>query len=137
MWLFAIIAGLEFSMGHSYLCLAEAGGRNGAIGSPAVPRKSCEPVRGTTSVDDMILFDVIAGPEFVIEQGGAPVVSTWRQPVPVEVKVFPERFPHAVQGKTSVDDVIGFVLITGPEVSMEECDLSLGGSWRKQGGQWK
>ena len=64
------------------------------------------------------------------------MVSTWRQPVPVEVKVFPERFPHTVQEK-SVDDAIGFVLIAGPEVSMEQRDLSMGGSWRKQGGQWK
>ena len=57
--------------------------------------------------------------------------------MPVEVKVFPGRVLHTAQGKTSVDDAIGFVLIAGPEVSMEECDLSLGGSWRKQGGQWK
>ena len=56
-------------MGRGNLCLAEDGGSNGAIGSGAVPRKSCEPIRGTTSVDDVALFDINTRPEFVAEQG--------------------------------------------------------------------
>ena len=57
-----------FSVGHSGLCLAEEGGSNGTIGSRTVPRKSSEPVRGTISADDDVLFDINASPEFVIEQ---------------------------------------------------------------------
>ena len=38
----------------------------------------------------------------------------------MEVKVFPVSVLHTVQGKTSVDDAIGFVQIAGPEVSMEQ-----------------
>ena len=57
-----------FSVGHSGLCLAEEGGSNGTIGSRTVPRKSSEPVRGTISADDDVLFDINTSPEFVIEQ---------------------------------------------------------------------
>ena len=59
----------EFSMGHSDFCLAEEGGSTGAVGSGAVPRDSCEPVRGTTSVDEVVLFDINTSPEFVTQEG--------------------------------------------------------------------
>ena len=60
-----------FSVGHSGLCLAEEGGSNGAIGSGAVPRDSCETVRGTTLVDDVALFET-GGSKGAIGSKGIP-----------------------------------------------------------------
>ena len=86
-----------FSVGHSGICLAEEGGSNGTIGSRTVPRKSSEPVRGTISADDDVLFDINTSPEFVMEQSvffscgmGQGDFFDWRQLAetmePVETK---------------------------------------------------
>ena len=67
-----------FSMGKSDLCLAGAGGSTRASGSRGIPRKSFEAVRGTTAIDDVTVFDIIPGPELLVEQGCFPVVCKWR-----------------------------------------------------------
>ena len=49
---------------------AAAGGSKGASGSEGVPRKSSETFRGTVSVDDDLLFIIIAGRRFSGIAGG-------------------------------------------------------------------
>ena len=74
-------------MGESDPGLAEAGGNSRASRSKGVPRKSCEPVLRTTP-----LFDIIAGLQLLIEQGGFTVVEMAASTGPAEVKAFPECF---------------------------------------------
>ena len=79
-------------MGESDPGLAEAGGNSRASRSKGAPRKSCEPVLRTTSVDNFVLFDIIAGLQLLIEQGGFTVVEMAASTGPAEVKAFPECF---------------------------------------------
>ena len=113
-----------FSVGHSGLCLAEEGGSNGTIGSRTVPRKSSEPVRGTISADDDVLFDINTSPEFVMEQSvfflvvwgratfliGASWRKQWSQ---WKRKGVPPRNTGTLRGTISIDDAALFVVMTG------------------------
>ena len=91
--------GVFFSMGKSDLCLAGAGGSNRASGSRGIPRKSFEAVRGTTAIDDVTVFDIIPGPELLVEQGCFPVVSKWRWQGASGSEGVPRKCPSHRSGK--------------------------------------
>ena len=101
--------------------MAGAGGSNRASGSTGIPRKSFEAVRGTCAIDDVTVFDIIPGGELLVEQGCFPVVCKWRRQSASECEGVLRKGPsRRSEEKTSVDDVICFVQIASPEVSMEQ-----------------
>ena len=108
-------------MGQGDFCLAGAGGSNRASGSRGIPRKSFEAVRGTTAIDDVTVFDIIPGGGLLVEQGCFPVVCKWRWQSASECEGVLRKGPsRRSEKKTSVDDVICFVQIAGPEVPVEQ-----------------
>ena len=88
-------------------------------------------------VEDVLLLGVIPGIGFSMGGSDLCLAEACGHNGTSGSEGVPRKVSSHRSGKTSVDDAIGFVFIARPEVSMEQRDLSMGGSWRKQGGQWK